>query len=358
MKKFGILAAVLVLAFGLQARAWVPTGWVYQQGSYSYSLNEGGWYFSDPIARVWCNNLTSGAWTPLDQSPVASGWNYYQYPYVYSYGGGSWFYCHISDVRVWCYSFSQGLWSEFGEIPRPNLLLIDNFVGGQVSGNVWHIPTWVSPTDGTFIGRTQFRCSQDASLPAIVGGNAVIAIDTFNPTGGSFYGTDLISNEIFSRGIAMSVIAKMAALTPGGIVGGIFLYAPPSGFGSQHDEIDFEMLSNDPYHIWTNIYGNEPLGGGNSVRVDFPFGGSIFDPHRYEIKWLDGRVSWYIDGVLVRTVTTQSPLPAGPMYLHFNVWAPGSEFSDAYNSGLNWVNSASQNQTYSMRVDSASIYGE
>ena len=114
----------------------------------------------------------------------------------------------------------------------------------------------------------------------------------------------------------------MNAHTPAGIVCGIFLYAPPASTSDTlHDEIDFELLSNDPYHVWTNIYGNELLGAGHAASYSYA-SGSATDYHTYQIQWLPDRVSWYVDGTLVRTVTTQSPIPAGPMYVHLNIWVP------------------------------------
>ena len=232
-------------------------------------------------------------------------------------------------------------------------LLHDDFNGSIVNASNWHIPTWVSPTDGTFVGQTQFRCSQNAMLSAASNSNAIIALDTYNPTGSSFYGTDLICNQSFAlrQGITVTVRAKMDAPIPAGIVGGIFLYAPPAGTSNTlHDEIDFELLSNDPNNVWTNIYGNEPLGAGHPASYSYA-SGSATDYHIYQIQWLPNQVSWYVDGILVRTVTTQSPIPAGPMYLHFNMWVPGSDFAAAFDHNLHWTSLPSSNQTFSMSVD-------
>jgi len=89
--------------------------------------------------------------------------------------------------------------SSDNSLPADEGVFVDNFNGNIVDSAKWHIPTWTSPTDGTFVGRTQFRCSQNSSLPVVVAGSAIIKLDTFNPTGPSFYGTDLISNQIFAR---------------------------------------------------------------------------------------------------------------------------------------------------------------
>jgi hypothetical protein len=232
-------------------------------------------------------------------------------------------------------------------------LLYDNFTGNIVSSTKWHIPTWISPTDGTFVGRTQFRCTQNSSLPAAKDSNAIITVESYNPTGFSFYGTDLISNQLFypEEGIHITVRAKMDTLTPG-IVGGIFLYALKPGSDKLHDEIDFELLTNLPDKVQTNIYSNEPLGKGNPKFVSYS-SGSITDYHIYEIKWQPNKVSWFIDGNLVRTETKN--LPVGPMYFHLKIWVPDSDWIEAYSPNIKPTSSPSLNQIFSMSVDSVDI---
>ncbi len=232
-------------------------------------------------------------------------------------------------------------------------LLYDDFSGNMVDSGKWHIPTWVSPTDGTVVGYTQFRFTQSSSLPAADNGNAIIAIETYNPTAVSFYGTDLRSNQSFAlgTGIHITVRAKMNTTTPG-IVGGIFLYGLKPGSATYHDEIDFELLTNRPHEVQTNIYSNEKLGTGNVQFVPYA-SGSITDYHTYEIVWLPNQVSWFIDGRLVRTET--SSVPTGPMRFHLNIWAPDPGWPAAYDPALKPATSASSNQIFSMSVDSVHI---
>ena len=180
-------------------------------------------------------------------------------------------------------------------------LLYDDFNGNSVDPGKWHIPTWTGPDDGTFVGRTQFRCTQNSPLPPIINGNVIIGVETYNPTGFSFYGTDLISNQAFplvKEVPHITVRARMATSTRG-IVGGIFLYALKPGSNTIHDEIGFELLTNLPYGALTNIYGDEQLGTGHPQFVSYA-SGSITDYHTYEIKWQANQVSWFIDGNLVR----------------------------------------------------------
>ena len=224
----------------------------------------------------------------------------------------------------------------------------DYFDGTAMRGDLWHIPTWVSSSDGTFVGRTQFRCSQNAGLPAVSNGDAIINLDTFNPTGYSFYGTDLISNRTFlpGDGLIFTIRVKFKLPVPRGIVGGIFLY-DLVGSGPEHDEIDFELVSNRLSEVQTNIYDNEPLGAGHPVFHAIT--GSVTDYHTYIIKWLPGEITWQVDGVTVRTSRTL--VPERPMHFHLNIWAPDAGWMEAYDANLQWVSNPAMNQTYSMIVD-------
>ena len=232
-------------------------------------------------------------------------------------------------------------------------LFHDDFNGVIVDPGKWHIPTWEPPGDQTFVGRTQFRCTQHSPLPAAQDGNAILLVETYNPTGFSFYGTDLISNPSFSLGQGIQVIvrAKMNT-TRRGIVGGIFLYALKSEITKDHDEIDFELLTNHPGGVLTNVYANEPHDDGHPQFVSYS-SGSITDYHTYEIKWHANKIAWFVDGNLIRKETRR--LPTGPMNLHLNIWVPDEEFELAYDSGLQPERFKSENQIYSMSFDSVSV---
>ena len=235
-------------------------------------------------------------------------------------------------------------------IPSP--VLLDTFT--KMSSVNWQIPKWVSPTDGTYVGRTQFRCIPKGRLPAIVGGNAKVLLETYNPTGLSFYGTDLIAKQpiALGKGILVTVIAKANTPFPRGIVGGIFLYSLKEGSNTLHDEIDFELLSNQPGRVQTNLYGNESLGAGRPISYPFAAGAAT-DYHKYQILWLPDRVEWYVDDALIRTET--SSLPTGPMYLHISMWAPDSAWPEAYDQALQPVKRAKDNKIYSLLVDSVDV---
>lgn len=232
----------------------------------------------------------------------------------------------------------------------------DQFTGTQMNALKWYIPTWVSPTDGTFVGRTQFRVSQNSPLPRIKNGLAYVALGTYNPTGFSLYGTDLISKRTFktnSKGILFTCVAKIQGPILKGLVAGIFLYALKPGSNTLHDEIDFEILGNYPWHVQTNIYGNEPLEVGHPVSYKMKSSATSY--HTYQILWSTNQVSWYVDTQLVRTVTTESPIPVGPMCIHLNMWAPGQEWPNAYDASLQPVSNPSLNKNYFLLVDQVMV---
>ncbi len=238
----------------------------------------------------------------------------------------------------------------------PQTMLSDTFTGSSMSSSVWSLPTWVSPTDGTYVGRTQFRCRPKARMPAVKNGTARILLETYNPTGFSLYGTDVYVKRAIAagQGVLVTVVAKAETPFPRGLVGGIFLYTLKNGSDTLHDEIDFELLSNQPDRVQTNIYGNEPLGGGHPESHPFTVG-SATDTHTYQILWLPDQISWFVDHELIRTVTTQSPLPTGPMVLHINLWAPDAGWGEAFDANLQPAQTASANQAYALLVDSAKI---
>jgi Glycosyl hydrolases family 16 len=220
--------------------------------------------------------------------------------------------------------------------------LHDEFDGPSVDTGLWHFPTWRASGDGTFVGRTQFRAAQNGTLPAIVDGSVVIPIETYNPRETSFLGTELISNREFPLGAGLDVIvrAKMATPLKPGVVGGIFLYAMDPENLDVHDELDFELLTNRPDRVQTNIYGSEPLGIGHVKFIPYQ-SGTMTDFHIYEMQWRPKQVSWLIDGKLVRKTTRN--LPSRPMSFHLNAWAPDANWPHGFNTAIQPTRSRADN---------------
>jgi beta-glucanase (GH16 family) len=221
-------------------------------------------------------------------------------------------------------------------------LLDEKFAGVPVDPRNWEIPTFKASGDGTFIGRTQFRVTQDSGLPKTDTHGAMIPIETYNGKEASFLGTEMISRNAFAvgKGLDVKIRAKMNSAAHPGIVGGIFLYALKPGSDTIHDEIDFELLTNRPGEVQTNIYAHEELGVGHVIFVPYPTG-SMADYHDYEIKWTAKSVSWSIDGKLVRTTTEN--VPTEPMKFYFNIWAPDAHWPGGFNAAIQPVTSAGAN---------------
>ena len=234
-------------------------------------------------------------------------------------------------------------------------LLDERFAGAPVDAGTWEIPTFKASGDGTFIGRTQFRVTQNSGLPKTDKHGAMIPIETFNAKEPSFLGTEMISAKEFAvgKGLDVKIRAKMNSAMHPGIVGGIFLYALKPGSDTIHDEIDFELLTNRPGEVQTNIYANEALGVGHVVFVPYPTG-SMADYHDYEIKWTAKQVSWSIDGKEVRT--TVESVPTEPMKFYFNIWAPDAHWPGGFNAAIQPVTSASANTVLDyLSVESISV---
>jgi len=233
--------------------------------------------------------------------------------------------------------------------------LDEKFAGAPVDPRNWEIPTFKASGDGTFIGRTQFRVTQNSGLPKTDGQGAMIPIETFNAKEPSFLGTEMISRAAFAvgKGLDVKIRARMNSAAHPGIVGGIFLYALKPGSDTIHDEIDFELLTNRPGEVQTNIYAHEELGVGHVIFVPYPTG-SMADYHDYEIKWTPKSVSWSIDGRLVRTTTEN--VPTEPMKFYFNIWAPDAHWPGGFNAAIQPVTSAGANTVLDyLSVESISV---
>jgi len=232
------------------------------------------------------------------------------------------------------------------------VLLHDDFNGSRVNPDLWHFPVWTAgPGNPSYYGRTQIR----QSLPEVANGVLKLRLDTYNPTGYSLYGSEIISDAKFSlsecTGIAFEARARLVAPPTGGMVGGIFAYEYQSP--AAHDEITFELLSNDAAagrkRVLTNAYDEQPLGVGDFEYVPTPT--PLTSYHKYRIEWVAESVRWFVDGRLVRE--EKATVADDPLQLHLNFWAPGPEWPDAYDRGLQPT--PRPGRSYTFEVDYAHV---
>ena len=244
----------------------------------------------------------------------------------------------------------------------PTVVFQDSFNGADgasVNSSLWHIPTFVSSKDGTFVPRTQFRVTQHASPPTVNAGAVFLPVDSYNPTGSSFYGTEMRSNRTFKiktarkDGLILNITAKLDQPIQGGVVGGMFLYGlKPDNVN--HDEVDdVELVSNwlvaGSNLAQSNVYSDEPVGAGAPQTSALPNGGTLDGYHKYKVVCTSQAIKWYIDGLLVRTDTTI--IPTGTMEVRLNAWVPDSSWTAAYNGGIVPTSNTNDNQEFGVSVD-------
>lgn len=99
-----------------------------------------------------------------------------------------------------------------------------------------------------------------------------------------------------------------------GIVSSFFAYTS----SPQHDEIDFEFLGKDTTKVQLNYFVTGV--GGHEHLVDLGFDASL-DFHVYGFIWSESKITWYVDGAEVYSVTgPQTTLPSNASNVFLNLW--------------------------------------
>jgi GR25 family glycosyltransferase involved in LPS biosynthesis len=113
-----------------------------------------------------------------------------------------------------------------------------------------------------------------------------------------------------------------------GLVTGFFLHR-----NSPRQEIDIEILGNQPDHLLVNVFYNP---GTEGAKFDYGYRGAPaiiklgFDAskafHQFAIEWDPCEIRWFVDQKLVhhRTTWDPTPVPDLPMTLNVNTWPPRS----------------------------------
>ena len=233
-------------------------------------------------------------------------------------------------------------------IGLPTQFLRDDFNAPALDTSIWMMPEG----EGTFVGRTQFR---PPSRPLqIANGVLRLQLDTYNPTavtqGDSFWGSEIVTRQTFQvgGGLRFTARVRVPALVPGGIVASVFSYALT---GAVRDEIDFEVLTNDPTRILTNLFSREGFSSPGRPQFIGGFTAGVFND--LTVEWRPTSVKWAINGQFVREVTER--VPVEPMTIRLNVWAPAADFPAAYNALLQPAASAGGNQVFIYEVEFVEI---
>lgn len=123
--------------------------------------------------------------------------------------------------------------------------------------------------------------------------------------------------------------ATIQASNVPGVVTGIFLHR-----NSPRQEIDIEIMGNQPDRLLINIFYNP---GDEGANFDYGYRGTPtyiklgFDAskafHRYAIDWNSNEIRWLVDDKLVhrRVIWNPTPIPNLPMTFHVNCWLTRSK---------------------------------
>lgn len=291
-------------------------------------------------------------------------------------------------------------------------ILRDDFNGTSLDLTAWRIPEFPNPEpekgdpNPTFIGRTQFRSTNDNEggmddpPPSVAGGVVRLQLDTFNPVleresnqEPKFFGSEIITQQTFGftdallpgQGLAFEARVRVPEPIQRGIVTSFFTFQiqDPNADGSRnregiHDELTFELLTNQiddalsstgTQQILTNAYDDDPLGPGDSEFDNLP-GVDLREWVTLRMEWYPERVLWYVkqDGIvnfetfqLIREEPLPSPdidakvtVPDEPMDVRFNIWAAdhGEDgFPEAFDGSFLPVGERANNQIFFYEVD-------
>jgi beta-glucanase (GH16 family) len=123
----------------------------------------------------------------------------------------------------------------------------------------------------------------------------------------------------------ISAKIKTASTGPGVVTA--LMYMSPEG-----DEIDIEWVGKNRREVQTNYYYNVKYDGPDFTKGQFhplPFD-TTSTYHTYTFEWTPSRITWYVDGAIIRVVNRLSTLskgvyryPSRPGKVSFNVWDAG-----------------------------------
>lgn len=237
--------------------------------------------------------------------------------------------------------------------------VIDEF---NASGDRLNRSVWTTEVGaGSYLGRTQLRdwvTDGGVGRFVVADGNARLALETFNPTGFSLYGTHAKTRALFQAmstvDVILAVRIRLTSLQPG-VVYGVYFYGCGASCSDDHDEVDIEIVSNflppnaPAARVQLNRYAAEPLGAGHGEVVDLPAG---FDPvayHEWKIRWSQSRLTYYVDNVML--FSTTAFVPQRPMHADMIAWGPDETWSAAFHPSLQPTNNRDANQSFVALID-------
>lgn len=151
---------------------------------------------------------------------------------------------------------------------------------------------------------TQDRVQQDAGILTFTLAHAPNALRDYECG-------EIFTRDRFGHG---TYEARLKTGVGSGMNAAFFTYIGPT-HGEPHHEIDFEVLTRNPYRVSLNTYvDGEPQNG----AVAWVAGGAHRGFHHFAFVWEPDRIRWYVDGNLVHQAT--ETLPSRRQKIYFSLW--------------------------------------
>jgi len=257
--------------------------------------------------------------------------------------------------------FSAAVMTAFGflsALPSQAQVIIDE----QFNGNAVDTSIFTFDDGNTIFGRTRLN----SQPPTVQNGTLQLELQSFNPLnpGALFLADEIRTIETFAPtadfGFSFETRARFVddannPLDPG-VIGGAFLFGLDSNFPvvNERDEIDFELLSNNPLgQITTNVFNDDDFNqSGDFVESNIP-GLDLTEFNDFRIETQIDSTRFFVNDQLIRVATTNLALE--PQDFRLNINAQGEEFVAAFSSEIQPTADPSENQINIFEVDSLVI---
>ncbi len=232
----------------------------------------------------------------------------------------------------------------------------------QFDGNSVDTSVFTFDSGSTIFGRVRLN----PNAPPVQNGTLRLRLQSYNPidTGRLFWADEVRTIQTFAPtanlGYRFETRARFVdnstnPLRPG-VIGGIFLFGLDANFPNpnERDEIDFELLSNNPQDsISTNIFNDDGFNvAGNFVITDVP-GLDLTEFNDYRIEVQIDNTRFFVNDQLIREETADLALE--PQDFRLNINAQGPEFAAAFSAQIQPTSNPANNQIIIMEVDSLVI---
>ena len=239
-------------------------------------------------------------------------------------------------------------------LPSHAQVIIDE----QFDGNAVDTSVFTFDDGNTIFGRTRLN----STAPTVQNGTLQLELQSFNPidNGALFLADEIRTIQTFAPtqdfGFSFETRARFVddannPLSPG-IIGGAFLFGLENL--NERDEIDFELLSNNPQgEISTNIFNDQDFNSaGDFVITDVP-GLDLTEFNDFRIETQINSTRFFVNDQLIREQTSNLALEPQDFRLNINAQGPG--FADAFSAEIQPTADPSENEINIFEVDSLVI---